>query len=196
MTKGEDLFASLNGVRAFLNDLSQLLLASDMLMAARAWEPVGDNSCLNGLSYSVYEGRRWLPRAAFRRYTNAEDYPGMLAMTSLLLDEHDEYKLTEPLVCGLYFVFPEETPKDEVSVEPWNALWPGWMEAPKDGSPVVLDENYEYWKQKWGFRYAKMFARPLVDVANQDALNEKVIQPLQAMIDAHVNSAGQVAKRK
>jgi hypothetical protein len=36
----------------------------------------------------------------------------------------------------------------------------------------------------------------LVDVTNQDALNEKVIQPLHAMIEADVNSQSQAGKLK
>jgi hypothetical protein len=184
MTKGQELYAALRGVRDFLNDLGQLLVAGDMLMAAHSWEPVGDTTCLQGLSYSLYEGRRWMPRAAYRRYTNTE-YLRVVAMTSVLLDEKDDYSLTEPLVCGLFFVFPEGTPPRDVSVEPWNALWPGWRGALPDGSQVVIDETDPYWKNKWGWRYMKAFACPLVEITSQDALKEKIIDPLLAEIAAY-----------
>lgn len=190
MTRGEELFAALNGVRNFLNDLGQLLVAGDMLMAAQSWEPTGDATCLQGLSYGVYEGRRWMPRAAYRRYRNAAEYPRILAMISLLLDEEKHYALKEPLICGLFFLFPEGTREEDVSVDPWNALWPGWRDAPTDGTPIAVDEHDSEWKAKWGWRYMQAFARPLVEVTNQDTLKEKLVDPLLAAIAGYSDIPG------
>ena len=151
MTKGEELLVSLNGVRDFLNDLGQLLVGGDALMAAESWESYAGNGCHQGASASVLEGRRWLPRAVFRRYSNGDEYPTVVALISVLLEEHD-FELTEPLVCGTYFVFPEDTDEDAIDVDGWNALWPGWRAETYDGAPVAMDDSDDGWKEKWGWR--------------------------------------------
>src|SRR4051812_27218413 len=145
--KGEALYAALNGVRDFLSDLGQLLVAGDALMVERSWQPVGDAICLQGLSYSVYEGRRWMPRGAFRQYVNKADYPRFVALISLLLADHRDFELTEPIVSGSSFVFPEGMADGQISVAAWNTYWAGWRQAPLDGSPISITDADPYWKQ-------------------------------------------------
>ncbi len=65
-----------------------------------------------------------------------------------------------------------------------------------DGTPVVLGDTDEEWKEKCGWRYMQTFARPLVEVTNQDAMKEKIVEPLLALIDARVSTPGDAATRK
>jgi hypothetical protein len=191
--KGEELFRGLKGVRDFLSDLAQLLVAGDGLMAEHSWEPVGDATCLQGLSYSMYQGRLWLPRAAFRRYTNKAEQPRVVAMISLILDEEIE-KLTEPVLAGTEFVFPDTTPEEKIWVGPWNASWAGWRKAPLDGSPIIVDDNDQHWNKSWGWRYMKTFARPLVNVTSQSTLQELIVAPLLGLLREPQEPVGSVSE--
>ena len=166
----------------FFSDLGQLLVAGDVLMAEQSWDPA-DPICLKGLSYSHFQGRRWVPRSAFRRYTNKADYPLVVAMISLLLLDESDFKLTEPIISGALFVFPEGTASEKVRVEAWNAHWAGWRTTRLDGTPLSVDDSDPYFEKGWGYCRVQFFAIPLVEVENQAALKGRVIDPLLRMIN-------------
>lgn len=105
-------------------------------------------------------------------------------MTSVLLDEQIA-KLTEPVISGAYFVFAKGPPVEQVSVDPWNASWAGWRNAPLNGEPVAVHDTDPNWRKAWRWRSMRTFARPLVDVTDQTALKDLVISPLLTMIREH-----------
>ena len=63
--------------------------------------------------------------------------------------------------------------------------WADWRNTPMDGSPIEVLDTDANWKQDWGWRYMKTFARPLVEVTNETVLKETIITPLLEMIRVH-----------
>jgi len=113
-------------------------------------------------------------------------------MIAVLLDDHkiEEYKLEEPVVSGSYFVFPKEMATDKIKVDFYQSRQFGWCEAEADGIPVGMDNSDEYWLEEYGWNFMEVFGRPLVEITNEEALKEKIIDPLLQLIDqkfAHKN---------
>ena len=183
-TKGKELLASIKSMRDFLGDLSQLLMTADGIMGENSWEPAwGTSSCVGELSYTVSSGHLWMPREAVRPYKNKEDYPNVIAMVAVLLDDYQrDYKLPEPVVSGSYFVFPEGTPEDKVRLDFWQCRWFGWSEAPTNGSPAAIDDSDPNWKPTYDWNYMQVFGQPLAEVTNETLLKERVIDPLLKLI--------------
>ena len=179
---GPELLKAIRRIRDFFSDVSQLLVTAQTMMAQHGWETGKDANCLFGLSYSVYQGRQWLPRFAVRKMTNAATFPGMVATVSVLLDDVDDYaKLTEPVVAGGYFLMSSE----QGMLQNWNACWFGWRGQAADGRRYTVADTDPNWKSSWGWRWHEGFARPLVAVTDQASLETLVVNPLVAMIAAH-----------
>ena len=195
MSSGPELLQSIKGVRQFFADIGRLLQAAEGIMAERGWEVVGDATCLFWTSAHVGKAAHWLPRIATRQYVCPEQAPRIMAIVSVLIDDFDMgYTLTEPAVSGAYFVLPDETPSNQCWLEKWNACWVGYRSVPLDGSPYTVDMNDPYWKPVNRFKYMQVFGRPLVEITNQDALKEKIIDPLLGLIAAYSESPTEVAK--
>ena len=111
-------------------------------------------------------------------------------MIAVLLDDYQrEYKMTEPVVSGSYFVFPEQTGDDSLKLEFWQCHWFGWCETLVDGSPSSMDDKDPDWESECGWKYMQVFGRPLVEVTNERLLKERIIDPLLELIEQ--NSKGQ-----
>ncbi len=180
-SKGEELFLSLKSMRNFLGDIGQLLSTADSLMGEKSWENIGGSGCLSEMSYSVNLGHLWMPREAVRTFKNEIDYPNMMAMIAVLLDDYKrDFKLQEPVVSAYYFVFPEKAAAEKLDF--WQAHWFGWCEAPTDGTPIALDDSHTDWEPWCIWKYMEVFGRPLVEVTNETALKEKIVDPLVRLI--------------
>ncbi len=180
--KGEELLASIKSVRNFFGDLGHLLVAADALLGERSWQPIGDASCLVWLSYSVYQGQQWIPRMAYRRYLNPPEFPGVLAQVSLLLDDYEmEFKLTEPVVSGSYFVLASEG----AQLKRWHTCWFAYRSPPLDGTPLTINNTDRHWDPGWGWSHMQVFGRPLVEVTSQALLQQMITDPLLRLIRQH-----------
>jgi hypothetical protein len=189
--RGEELLAAVKGVRNFFGDLSQLLVAGDALLGERSWEPAGDPHCLAWLSSSVHQGHQWVPRVAFRRYTNPAECPRVLAQISLLLDDHDmDFKLTEPVVTGSYFDFTGATAEEKLQLKRRHACWFGYRSPPLDGTPLTITDTDPSWAPSWRWRHMQVFGRPLVEVTSQASLQQVITDPLLHLIRQHRGQAG------
>jgi hypothetical protein len=183
---GPELLKAIRRIRAFFSDVSQLLLTTQTLMAQHGWKTVEGANCVYKLSGSVYLGRQWLPRVAARKMTNTTAFPGVVAMVSVLLDEVNEsVKFTEPVVAGGYFLMSSE----QEALGSWNASWFLWRGQAADGRPYTVADSDPDWKSSWGWGWHEGFARPLVAVTDQAKLEELVVNPLLAMIKAHMPSS-------
>jgi hypothetical protein len=189
--KGEELLGAIKGVRNFLGDLSQLLVAAESLLGERSWAPIGDDNCLVWLSYSVHQGHQWMPRIALRRYINEPEFPRVLAQISLLLDDHEmDFRIAEPVISGSYFVFPEETAEQKHKLKKSrHACWVGYRSVGLDGKPLTIDEKDPGWDSKWGWKYMQVFGRPLVEVTSQAQLKEMITDPLLHLIRQRIEPA-------
>ncbi len=179
---GPELLKAIRRIRDFFSDVSQLLVTAQTLMAQHGWETGKDSNCLFGLSYSVYQGRQWLPRFAARKMTNGAAFPGVVAMVSVLLDDVDESsRLTEPVVAAGYFLMSSGLGVPDN----WHACWFGWRGEAPDGRPYSVADTDPNWKSNWGWRWHEGFARPLVSVTDQASLENLIVNPFLAMIAAH-----------
>jgi hypothetical protein len=184
---GPKLLETIRAIRDFFGDLSQLLITAQTLMAARGWVAKDESTCLFGLSYSLYEGRQWMPRFAARWLTNASA-PGVMAYVSILLDTYDEEgSLDEPVVAAGYFVLSD----GHAQLRHWNTCWYCWRGETADGRTYAVNADDPNWKAGWGWQRHEGFARPLVAMTDQDSLVRLVVEPLLALLTAR---QGTVAK--
>lgn len=189
MNTGPELLQSIRGVRNFFADLSGLLRASDALMGERSWEAVGDATCLFWNSASVEKGTYWIPRVAARHYVCPNHTPRTVAIVSLLIDDFEmDYELKEPVVAAAYFVLRDDIPSDQCWMDRWHACWCGYRKVPLDGSPYTVDTSDKLWKPAHRFKHMQVFGRPLVEITNQVLLQEKVIDPLLALVSSYSQS--------
>jgi len=179
---GAELLRAIRRIRDFYNDVGQLLVTAQTLMAEHGWETARDSTCLFGLSYSASQGKQWLPRFAIRKMTNPEAYPRVIATVSVLLDDVDaSSKLDEPVVTAGFFLMSS----DQGELENWNACGFGWRGWAADGKPHTVTDTDPNWKSNWGWRWHEGFAQPLVSVTDQASLEALVVKPLLAMISAY-----------
>jgi len=167
-------------MRNFLADLSHLLQAADRMMGESGWEPK-DSNCLDGLSYSVSTGAKWMPGVASRTYRNASDFPGIAIMIAIILMDDIEYKyeLLEPVVAASVFKVA-----DDFRIYGWQAHFFGWNKVSSDGKPLTMKKKDEPdWKSSWGWSELTMLGRPLVEITNEGQLAELVIQPVLKLIN-------------
>jgi len=177
---GPKLLEAIRAIRDFFGDLSQMLITAQTLMAAREWVAKEESTCLFGLSYSLYEGRQWMPRFAARWFTNPSA-PGVVASISILLDSYDdEGSLAEPVVAAGYFVLSD----GQAQLRHWNTCWYCWRGEAADGRTYAITANDPQWKAGWGWQRHEGFARPLVSVTDQDSLARLIVEPLLALLAA------------
>jgi hypothetical protein len=178
---GQELLKAIRRIQDFYLDVSQLLITAQTLMGGHGWEPEKELNCLIGISYSVNQGKQWLPRIAFRRMTNPATFPGIVAVIAVLLDNLDNYsKLTEPVVAGGYFLMLPE----QVRLDSGNVYWFGWRGQETDGRTYTVTKTDSGYREKYGWQRHEGFLRPLVEVNNQARVEELVVKPLVAMIEA------------
>jgi len=195
-TQGKQLLASIKSTRNFLGDLSQLLMTADGLMGENSWESIWGSSALGELSYTVSSGHLWMPREATRPYRNKGNYPNVIAMVAVLLDDYQlDYKLLEPVVSASYFVFPKETAEEKIRLDFSQCRWFGWSKVPTNGTPATIDDSDPRWKPTYVWKYMQVFGQPLVEVTNETVLKEKVIDPLLRLIKENKQiNAGEVTR--
>jgi len=184
--QGVELLKAIKSVRSFLSDVSQLLSTADALMAEKSWESDRGSYCLGGLSYTVGAGHKWMPREAGRSYRNKDEYPNVIAIISVLLDDDDnDYKLSEPVVSGSCFVFPEDISEKKLSLDYWNYSWFGWFKMNADGIPGKFSASAAKgrWSEVYDWEKVKIFGAPLVSVTNEALLKENIINPLINIIE-------------
>jgi hypothetical protein len=191
MSKGEELLKAIKSMRDFLGDVSLLLRSADALMAEKSWETLGGSGCLSDMSYSVNAGHLWMPREASRSYRNSSEYPNIVAMVAVLLDDFQrDYRVTEPVVSASYFIFPVDTSEKITKLELWQSGWFGWLEAQRNGAPVEMDDKCREWEEENRWKYMQVFGRPLVEVNNEALLKEMIIDPLLRLIEQHHKKYG------
>jgi len=191
-TQGRELFAAIKSMRAFLGDVSQLMVTAEALMGESSWEPIwGTASCTADMSYSISGGRKWMPREAARPYVNAEAYPRIVALVAVLLDDDGrDYRIDEPVVSASYFVFPETDGEWEPRLDFWNAKWFGWCKPGLDGTPGSRDSQHPKWQASYGWTYMQVFGRPLVEIADETKLKELIVDPLLGLVEDHASQSG------
>jgi hypothetical protein len=181
--QGKELLESLKGMRNFLGDLSQLLMTADGIMGESSWEPLWGSTCLSEMSYSVSLGHKWMPREVVRPYKNEDNFPGIIAVISILLDDYQrDYKLEEPVISGSYFAFPRGKAKEGIKLEFILGICFGYCKLKPDGSRDSIDRYKVEWKTTYGWERMEVFGEPLADITNETLLNEKIIDPLFGMI--------------
>jgi len=185
--QGRELLKAIKSMRNLFGDVSHLLRTAEALMGERSWEVNTGSGCLYDMSYSVNAGHLWMPREAVRTF-KSDSYPEMIAMIAVLLDDYkiEEYELEEPVVSGSYFVFPKKMEMDKVKLDFYQSRQFGWCEAGVDGTPVEMNDSDKYWLKEYGWKYMQVFGRPLVEVTNEEALKEKIIDPLLSLIHQRV----------
>ena len=90
MSAGSELLKSLKGVRQFFADVGQLLLTAEGMMADRSWEPTGDAGCLLRPSASLTKSSQWIPRIASRHYVCPQEFPNVVAILAVLIDDFED----------------------------------------------------------------------------------------------------------
>jgi len=187
MSAGLELLKSLKAVRQFFADVGQLLLTAEGMMAEQSWEPIGDAGCLVWTSAMVTKSSHWIPRFAARHYVCPQQFPNVVAIISVLIDDFEigkDFKLTEPVVSASFFVLPEETSEEHCRVDRWNALWLGYGYVEADGTPYSIDSSHDDWQETHRWKFMTMFGWPLVDIGNQESLKAKIVDPLiQLMVN-------------
>lgn len=185
-TQGEELLKSIRSMRGFFGDVSQLLMTADGIMSEKSWEPIWASSCLGDMSYHVSFGHKWMPREAWRLYKNTELYPKVIAIVTVFLDDYQrEYNLSEPIVSGSYFVFPEEQTEETIKLDYWHTRCLGWCKVNLDGTPDSVDNHKPDWKATYGWEHMEVFGWPLVEITEENMLKQRIIDPLLEMIDAY-----------
>lgn len=182
--QGKELKKAIRSMRNFFGDVSHLLRTAEGLMGERSWEVNTGSGCLYEMSYSVNAGHLWMPREAVRTF-KSDSYPNVIAMIAVLFDDYkiEEYELEEPIVSGSYFVFPDEMKMEKIKLDFYQSRQFGWCEACADGTPVEMDDSDKYWLEEYGWKYMEVFGRPLVEITNEEALKEKIVDPLLGLID-------------
>ncbi len=185
-TQGNELLESIKSVRNFFGDISQLLMTADGIMSEESWEPMWGSSCLGDMSYHVSLGHKWMPREAWRPYKNTETYPNVIVIITVFLDDYQrEYKLSEPVVAGSYFVFPQGQTEDTIGLDFWHTRCLGWCTVNFDGTPDSVDTYKPEWKATYGWDHMEVFGWPLVEITKESLLKERIIDPLLQMIDGY-----------
>lgn len=119
-SEGTKLLDSIRSMRNFLGDVSQLFMTADGIMSENSWELLWGSGCLAEMSYHVSLGHKWMPREVVRPYINEDNFAGIIAVISVLLDDFQrEYKLDEPVIAASYFAFPEEMAKKGLKLDFW-----------------------------------------------------------------------------
>jgi hypothetical protein len=178
---GPELLKAIRAVRDFFGDVSQLLITAQTLLATHGWEAKEEATCLFGLSYSLYEGRKWMPRFAARWFTDPSAAPGVVAYVSVLLDAYDDDgSIDEPVVAAGYFVVGNS----QAQLRHWHTCWYSWRGQAADGRTYAVTADDPDWKSGWGWQRHEGFARPLVSVTDQDSLALLIVDPLLAMLAA------------
>lgn len=197
---GKNIVSGFRELRKFCHQVSLLLKTAQEMMADKDWE--------RAKPYAVFEADpaidapdSWLPYGVCRFFQNS-DFPRLLCYIAVSVDDPEEKSPVEyALLSAGCIVLQLGRNRDKLAH--WMAYWHLFMDSRKDdGSPCLDDEPQKTGKPiKKGepeppasFVRVTTFAYPLVEIADPEALREKIVLPLLKVIEEEAKGSKARAK--
>ena len=182
---GQDILKAINQVRGLFEQVGLLLQSVESSMKERSWEPKAGNTCLAGMSYTLYAPRNWLPYVAFRFFIH-KSFPSKLAAISVILDDDSgEGRVVEPLATGIVFDYGEGRDIQEdwlYAYANWHTYMPEYTPNRSNDGTVLVCRPLTDWKDdNCKAVGAASFAVPLVDIVDARSLLDRVVDPLDRL---------------
>lgn len=177
---GEVILGLFGDIREVCEKVSLLLQTADEQMSKADFKSEG-NTAIDGVSYTIYNSRQWIPTTAFRFYRHV-NYPKRLAFISVLLDSHVDrtYIIKESYVTAGVLDFGEVDASLQGNY--WYSRYFGYLlkepQLDPDGK-VFSFENEKLEKDIQGkFKSGRIFAVPLVSITNPDEIKLQIVTKL------------------
>ncbi len=188
MSRWNLLFDELDRV---YRECGQLLRDADAQLDAidyRCWHASANQMGMQ-TSQSIAKPSEWFPRWLVRFYAHKDDgesAKGPLAFVAVFLSDQAgrgdwkwDPRIEEPLVVAGVIDGDGKTP---INWAYWTCKWWFWLDDAEIGGAVSTFEPGPTHKQNW--KRMRAFAIPLSRVSGFSELEDLVVQPLRALLDA------------
>ena len=181
---GENILKLFKQTRQVCEQVSLLLRTADEQMIKADWKSEG-NYAISDLSYTILNPAQWIPIVVFRFYKHKE-FPNRLAYVSVLLDDHwnRRYTIKEPFVTAGFFDYGKAEVEDnwEYSYARYYGYLSKDHNLKADGQPFQFDRTMLPTDLQGEFENGKVFALPLISIANAKDVESQVTDKLLSLL--------------
>lgn len=174
LQKGYQITSAFRYIQQVFNECQRLLFKIDNHMAPE-WSTIYGNRITKDVSASLQEPNRWIIEAVFRVYElNKEQLINKAITISFWGDVVDQ-----PVITAGKIVYRDISKRDHWDL--WN-VWFHWDDQ-DEGNLYELNGKINNFKSSEckHIEEAKVFSWPLIDIADEEALVEKIIKPLREL---------------